>query len=124
MTLLDKMLGNAVQIDVNEAQNELDQILIEKEIIHLAYKVVRDFMVFTSKRLILVDKQGLTGKKIEYHSIPYKSITHYSVESGGTFDRDADLKIWISGIKEPIEKKFKKGGNVVFSIQGALAHYV
>lgn len=80
-------------------------------------------MVFTDKRLILVDKQGVTGKKVEYHSIPYKSITHFSVESAGHFDLDAELKIWISGTNEPISKEFKKDKNI-YDVQRTLAKYV
>ena len=64
--------------------------------------------MFTDKRFVLVDKQGITGNKIEYHSIPYKSITHFSIETAGTFDLDAELKIWISGTAAPVQKKFNK----------------
>ena len=62
-----------------------------------AYQLVRDVFIFTDRRLILVDKQGVTGRKVQYHSVPYKSITHFSVETAGTFDLDAELTIWISG---------------------------
>ena len=78
-------------------------------------------MVFTEKRLILVDKQGMTGKKIEYHSIPYKSISHFSVETAGTFDLDAELKIWISSATDPlVDKQFKKDSSI-YDIQKILA---
>jgi len=79
--------------------------------------------IFTNKRLILVDKQGLTGKKIEYHSIPYKSITHFSIETAGNFDLDAELKIWVSGTPGAIEKKFNKTLNI-YQLQSVLATYV
>ncbi len=69
-------------------------------------------LVFTNKRLIIVDKQGLTGSKVEYLSIPYKSITRFSKESGGMMDMDADLKIWVTGQAEPISKQFKKDNNI------------
>jgi hypothetical protein len=89
----------------------------------LAYRVLRDEFIFTDKRLILIDKQGITGKKVEYHSIPYKSITHFSVETAGHFDMDSEMKIWISSTEEPIEKEFKKGTNLV-AIQQAMASFV
>ena len=57
-----------------------------------AYQLIRDYFVFTDKRFVLVDKQGVTGSKVEYHSIPYKGITHFSIETAGTFDLDASLK--------------------------------
>ena len=55
--------------------------------------MIRDLFVFTNKRLILVDKQGLTGNKVEYHSLPYRTITHSRVETAGHFDLDAELKV-------------------------------
>lgn len=72
---------------------------------------------------MLVDKQGLTGSKVEYHSIPYKSITHFSIETAGTFDLDAELKIWISGTAVPVQKQFNKTLNI-YAVQAVLASYV
>ncbi len=56
----------------------------------------------------MVDKQGLTGSKVDHHSISCRSITRFSIETGGTFDLDAELKIWISGAAAPIQKRFNK----------------
>ncbi len=83
--------------------------------------LVRDLIVFTEKRLILVDKQGVTGKKTSYKSIPYHSISRFTVESSGHFDLDAELKIWISSALEPAEVLQFKSDNNVFEIQQALA---
>ena len=108
MGLLDGVLGNASKIDPVKIQQEFSQILTPEERVEHAYQLIRDYFVFTDKRLVLVDKQGLTGSKVEYHSIPYKSITHFSVETAGTFDLDAELKIWISSMPVPIQKQFNK----------------
>jgi len=116
-------MGHVSEINIQEVEKEFDQILTEGEQIELAYKLIRDLLVFTGKRLILVDKQGVTGKKSEYHSIPYKSITHFSIESAGHFDLDAELKIWITGTPLPITKEFKNDKNI-YDIQKALARYV
>ena len=70
-----------------------------------------------------MDKQGLTGKKSEYHSIPYRNITHFSIETAGHFDLDAELKIWVSGQATPIEKQFNKSLNI-YELQSVLAQYV
>lgn len=70
-----------------------------------------------------MDKQGVTGKKVDYHSIPYKSITHFSIETAGSFDLDAELKIWISGTQLPIQKQFNKSLNI-YELQSVLAAYV
>lgn len=121
MGFLDGLMGNASTISKEEARKELEQILTSGEEIDVAFKLVRDLIVFTDKRLLLVDKQGITGKKVEYHSVPYKSISHFSIETAGTFDLDAELKIWISGAVAPtISKQFRKD-NSIYEIQKVLA---
>lgn len=121
--LLDGVLGNASKIDAAKVQQEFSQILVPGEIVQHAYQLIRDYFVFTDKRFVLVDKQGITGSKIDYHSIPYKSITHFSIETGGTFDLDAELKIWISGTAAPIQKQFNKRLSI-YEVQSVLAGYV
>jgi hypothetical protein len=116
-------MGNASKIDPAKIQQEFSQILAPGERIEHAYQLIRDYFVFTDKRFVLVDKQGLTGNKVEYHSIPYKSITHFSVEIAGTFDMDAELKIWISGAAAPIQKQFNKKLSI-YEVQSVLASYV
>lgn len=123
MGFFDGMMGNASEVNPAEAQREFARILTGNEKIEKAYKLIRDLFIFTDKRLILVDKQGLTGKKVEYHSIPYKSITHFSIETAGSFDLDAELKIWISGNALPLQKQFNKNLNI-YELQTVLAEYV
>lgn len=123
MGLLDGLLGNASEIDAGKLQAEFAQVLAPGERIEKAYQLIRDLFVFTDKRLILVDKQGLTGSKIDYHSLPYRTITHFSIETGGHFDLDAELKVWVSGTAEPIRKQFNKRLNI-YEVQGVLASYV
>jgi hypothetical protein len=123
MGILDGLMGNVSEANIEEVKKELEKIVTEEERVEKAYKLIRDLIVFTNKRLILIDKQGVTGKKVEYHSIPYKSITHFSVETAGTFDLDAELKIWISSNSEPITKQFKKDKSI-YDVQKALATYV
>lgn len=93
------------------------------ERIEKAYQLLRDLFVFTNKRLILVDKQGLTGSKVEHRSLPYRGITHFSVETSGHFDLDAELKVWISGSPIPIQQRFNKQLNI-YDVQSVLAGYV
>ena len=123
MSLLDGILGNSSKIDPTKIQQEFDQILAFQEQVEHVYQLVRDYFVFTNKRLVLVNKQGLTGSKIEYHSIPYKSITHFSVETSGTLDLDAELNIWISSTTLPIQKRFSKKLSI-YEVQSVLASYV
>jgi hypothetical protein len=123
MGLFDGILGNASQIDPSKVQQEFSQILAPGERVEHAYQLIRDYFVFTDKRLVLVDKQGMTGSKVEYHSIPYKSITHFSIETAGTFDLEAELKIWISSTAVPIQKQFNKKLSI-YEVQSVLAAYV
>lgn len=123
MGLIDGLLGNASEIDSEKLQAELAQILTNTERVDKAYQLIRDLIVFTNKRLILIDKQGLTGKKIEYHSIPYRSIIHFSIETSGHFDLDAELKIWVSGSSVPIQKQFNSKLNI-YHVQKVLSQYI
>ena len=123
MGLLSALSGNASEVDVSKVEKDLDAIMIDGEQVQHAFKLVRDLIVFTDKRLILIDKQGVTGKKSEYHSIPYRSISHFMTESKGHFDRDAEMKIFISSRTEPLVKQFKDDGAIV-AVQKVLARYV
>jgi len=123
MGLLDGVMGNASKIDNSKIQQEFSQILAPGERVEHAYQLIRDYFVFTDKRFVLVDKQGITGSKTEYHSIPYRSITHFSIETAGTFDLDAELKIWISSTAEPIKKQFNRRLSI-YEVQSVLASYV
>ncbi|MEU0083483.1 PH domain-containing protein [Streptomyces sp. NPDC006274] len=117
------LFGNAHTVDPGQAQQEYARLLGHGEQMQAAYVLIRDTILFTDRRLILVDKQGITGRKVEYHSIPYRSITHFAVETAGTFDLDAELKIWISGTPAPIEKTFTKGVDI-YEVQAILTQFV
>ena len=123
MGLLGGLMGHASEIDAAKVQAEFERVLAPGERVERAYQLIRDQFVFTDKRLILVDRQGMTGSKVEYHSLPYRAITHFSVETAGTFDMDAELKIWISGLAEPVRKTFNKKLSI-YEVQKVLAAYV
>ncbi|MBB1125386.1 PH domain-containing protein [Thiospirillum jenense] len=120
MGLFSGLLGNATTVDSDTLRQQLAPILAETETIEIGFQLIRDQFVFTNRRLILIDKQGLTGKKTEYLSVIYRAITRFSVETAGHFDLDADLKIWVSGAAEPIVRSLHGGDNVT-AIQQALA---
>lgn len=122
MGLLSGLLGNATGVTVEELTQTLDGVLIDGENVDVGFKVIRDMFIFTDKRLVLVDKQGMTGKKVEFHSIPYDAIEHFAVETAGHFDMDSELKIWVRGGFH-IKKEFKKGTDIK-GVQRALATYV
>ncbi|AYN05108.1 MULTISPECIES: PH domain-containing protein [unclassified Flavobacterium] len=124
MGIFSAILGNAGSVSQEDLAKNYGLLLTDNEEIELGFKLIRDTFIFTTKRLILVDKQGLTGSKTEYKSISYKSITRFSVETAGTFDLDAELKIWVSSELNPsIIKQFNKSVNV-YEVQKILAHHV
>jgi hypothetical protein len=124
MGLFSALMGNAGAVNQVELKQTYGTLLTDNEEIEFGFKLIRDTFIFTNKRLILVDVQGLTGSKTEYLSVAYKSISRFSVETAGTFDLDAELKIWISSETVPsIRKKFNKSVNI-FEVQKALAHHV
>ena len=88
-----------------------------------AFKTIRDTAFLTNYRFVYVNVQGITGKKIDIQSIPYKSIVRFSLETAGTFDLDADLKIWVSSAALPIEVKIGPKSDMV-GIQQILAQHV
>lgn len=76
-----------------------------------AVKTVRDAALFTDKKVLICDKQGITGKKTEYYAIPYSKIVTYTIETAGHFDMDSEIKLFLtSGIE--IEMNFLKGKNM------------
>lgn len=75
--------------------NDVDDLLVDGEVAVAAYKTFRDIAIFTNKRLIVRDSQGLTGKKVEIYSLPYSSINMWSTESAGKFlDFNAEVELW------------------------------
>ncbi|KAF0128276.1 MAG: hypothetical protein FD155_3338 [Bacteroidetes bacterium] len=124
MGLFSALLGNAGSISQETLLNEYGKLLIADEEIELGFKLIRDVFIFTNKRMILIEKQGLTGSKIDYKSITYKSITRFSIETAGPFDLEAELKIWVSSEQLPsIVKQFNRAVNV-YDVQKVLATYV
>ena len=123
MGLLSGLMGNASEVEAAKLQTELAQVLAPGERVEKAYQLLRDMFAFTDKRLIFVNRQGLTGSKVEYQSIPYRSITRFSIETAGTFDLDAELKIWLTGTPAPVQLQFNKKLSI-YTVQSVLASYV
>jgi Bacterial PH domain len=109
MSIFQKMMGNAVEVDPQTIQNEFQNILVNGETIVGGYKLLRDSIVFTTERLLIVNVQGITGSKISYQSIPYSSIKVFSMETAGSLDLDCEIKLFVQGLGFPVDLKFKKG---------------
>lgn len=77
---------------------EVAPLLIDGEHVISVYQTIRDFVMFTNKRIIAVNVQGLTGKKKDYTSLPYSKVVTFSVETAGVFDLDSELELHFSGL--------------------------
>jgi hypothetical protein len=116
-------LFNATETNPATVARDYAPVLIEGEQVLIAFKTVRDLIFLTNYRLCSVNVQGLTGRKVEIESIPYRSIVRWSIERAGTFDMDADLVVWISGTDEPLEVKVSASANIV-GVQQVLARHI
>lgn len=95
-------------VDVGSVSGQYQMMLVDGETILHAFSTVRDTLVFTNKRVIACNVQGLTGKKKDYTSLPFSRVQAFSVESAGTFDLDCEIDLWFSSV-----------GRVRFEITGA-----
>lgn len=94
----NKSLIKLKATDIKDGEETVKDLLISEEEVAFAFVSMRDKLVFTNKRIISVNVKGVTGKKIDYSSIPYCNIQVFSIETSGTFDLDSELDITISGL--------------------------
>lgn len=94
----------------SEIPNDVHELLVNGEQAFKAFKTVRDYAIFTNKRIIIRDSQGITGKKIEVYSIPYSSIVMYSTENAGTLDLNSEVELWTKAGR--IKINLKRGINI------------
>ncbi len=95
--------NNAKFLKLNPVQNAayeplVSPLFVQGEEIIQAFQSFRDGVVFTNKRIIAINVQGVTGKKKDFTSLPYSKIQAYSVETAGVFDMDSELDLWFSGM--------------------------
>lgn len=96
-------------------------LLVAGENIVGAYKAMRDGVVFTDKRIIAVNVQGVTGKKKDFTSLPYSKVTAFSIETSGMLDMDSELELWFSGLGK-VTFEFTAQCNIS-QIQAMIASY-
>lgn len=110
-------------LESKKLHSDYGQLLVDGEIIEVGFVIIRDTFLFTNKRMILIDIQGISGRQLEYLSVPYSSITKFSIQTGESFDLNAELKLWIGNDTIPLEKKFNKDVNV-YEVQKVLARHI
>ena len=114
---------SATTADADELQRKYAETFAADERVIAAFRTIRDTVFLTDRRFVLVDVQGVTGKKVEFVSIPYRAITRFSLETAGTFDLDAELRIWVSSDPTPIAVKVSRGADIAL-VQRTLVEHV
>jgi len=86
------------EVSNDEGMALAGDILIDEESIFSSFKGIRDMVLFTNRRILAVNVQGITGKKKDFTSLPYSKIQAFSFETAGSFDLDAEMELWFSGL--------------------------
>jgi hypothetical protein len=100
------------QGDVSDVMPMVEPMLVDGETVFAAFQSIRDRVIFTTKRIIAVNVQGLTGKKKDFTSLPYAKIQAFSVETAGVFDLDCELELYFSGLGK-VKFEFTSGFDIV-----------
>jgi len=109
-------------IETNKVRDDFLKFLIDGESIFAAFKTIRDQVVFTNKRIISANVQGITGSKVDYTSLPYNKIQAFSVETSGTLDLDCEIEVYLSELGKA---KFEiKGSFDLLSFNKIISEYV
>ena len=99
------------QVDNSKYSSLITPLFTDGESILSSFKSLRDGVVFTNKRIIAINVQGLTGAKKDITSLPYSKVQSYSVETAGALDLDSELELWFSGLGK-VKLEFSKSANV------------
>jgi hypothetical protein len=115
LKMIDFQNGTFVKLKMvnrSDGVNLVQPLLINGEGIISTYRGIRDYVIFTNKRIISVNVQGMTGKKKDFTSLPYAKISAFSVETAGHFDLDSELELWFSGLGK-VKFEFSGNSNIV-----------
>ena len=119
---LNALLGTAGRMKEKDVKEFVGRVLGNDEKLVAAYRTKRDSYVFTDRRFIWEDIQGLTGRKRNLTSIPYSKISAFSVETAGIWDTDGELRLWVSGYASPIKFEFRSGIDI-YDIQTIISMF-
>lgn len=102
---------NLKPISNDEVRGEVDGLLIADEKVEFAFKTIRDQLVFTNKRIISIDVQGITGKRKSFATMPYSKIQYFSIQTPGFLEMIPDSELYIM---------FTNGFTAKFEFKGAV----
>jgi hypothetical protein len=108
--------------DETGAAKKIKPVLIDGEYIIEAYQTIRDGVIFTNKRVIAIIVQGMTGKKRDITTLPYRRIQSFSVETSGVIDLDSELQLYYSGLGR-VSFEFS-GGSKILEICKCISEHI
>ena len=120
---MNELIGAAGQMSDKDKEQFNDRVCVDGEAILATFKTKRDSYVFTDRRFIYENVQGLTGRKRSLRSVPYSKVSAFEVESPGFLDTDGELKLWVSGYPGTMEFEFREGIDV-YLIQALLVSQI
>lgn len=100
------------RISPQDVAGQINPLLSPGETIWMAARGMRDYVVFTNRRLITVNVQGITGRKVAYTSLPFSKLQAFSIETAGTIDMDSELDLWYSGGLGNVHLEFTRGTDI------------
>ena len=107
----DSNLLNLKSVPVSQIRPEVGEFLVPGEDIIQCFQTVRDQVIFTTKRVFVVNVQGITGKKVSYFSYPYSKVQYFGIETAGVLDIDSELVLVFSDGNR-LQFDFKAGVNI------------
>lgn len=120
--IFDANTFNLKEIKLSEVRSEVYSLLVEGEKIEYAFMTLRDQVIFTDKRIFVVNVQGLTGKKVSYLSYPYSKVQYYGIETAGVLDIDSELILAFNNGAH-LQFDFKTAVDIT-KLNNLISHYV
>ena len=115
---------NLHPIPLSEVQNDVRGLLVRGEECVLAFKTVRDQLVFTNKRIISIDVQGITGKRKSFASMPYTKIQYFSVQTPGFLELIPDSELYVMCSNGAAAKFEFKGNTDIGQLGRLISEYI
>ena len=115
---------NLKPISVDAVRSEVNGLLVRDEEVVVAFQTIRDQLVFTNKRIISIDVQGLTGKRKSFSIMPYSKIQYFSIQTPGFGELIPDSELFVV-FSDSFTARFEFKGNVdIGKIGRVISEYV
>ena len=74
----DANYPNLKEVSLSQMRREIADLFAPGEEAVQCFQTIRDQVIFTNKRVFIVNVQGVTGKKVSYFSYPYSKVQRRS----------------------------------------------